>query len=458
MKRSLILICSFIVIFSQPVFAEFTLPDYQKLTLKNGLTVYLMEQHEVPLVDIRVVTKAGAVNDGKSYGLANFTGTALSFGSNILSKKEIEDLFGFHGANFSNTVGMESSTSSLSLASKDIDKLLPTFRDILLSPTFDNKEFTKEKKRYLENLKQSREQPGRIIGSAFNHLYFQQHLYGNPVKGDISSIEKLSLKQIAAFYHSLYTANNSALIVVGDFNSKKMEKTINLLFSNWQSKKISPINLKGFNAPTESNVLVVNKSDANESTFIIGGQGIASSHPDTVAVKVINTILGARFTSWLNDALRVNSGLTYGARSRFDSYSTTGTFVISTFTKTETTFEAIDLAIKTYNRLWDKGIDKDTLESAKAYVKGQFPPKYETSGQLARLLGNMWVQHLDNSFINDFQKNVDALNVTKANEIAQAVFPKENLQLVIIGKAEDIREKAEKYGKVKEVDIKTFSF
>ena len=152
MKGSILLICSFILAVSQPVFAEFTLPDYQKLTLKNGLTVYLMEQHEVPLVDIRVVTKAGAVNDGKNYGLANFTGTALSFGSNKLSKKEIEDLFGFHGANFNNTVGMESSTSSLSIASKDIDKLLPTFRDILLSPTFDNNEFIKEKKRYLENL------------------------------------------------------------------------------------------------------------------------------------------------------------------------------------------------------------------------------------------------------------------------------------------------------------------
>jgi zinc protease len=458
MKNSILLIFSFILTFSQPVLAEFTLPDYQKLTLKNGLTVYLMEQHEVPLVDIRVVTKAGAVNDGKNYGLANFTGTALGFGSNKLSKKEIENLFDFHGANFSNNVGMESSTSSLSIASKDIDKLLPTFRDIILSPTFDNEEFIKEKKRYLENLKQSREQPGRIIGSVFNHLFFQQHLFGNPIQGNTSSIEKISLQQIETFYHTLYSANNSALIIVGDFETQSMKKRINTLFSNWKSKSISYPDLKGFKAPTESNVLIVNKSDANESTFIIGGKGVASNHPDTVAIKVINTILGGRFTSWLNDALRVNSGLTYGARSRFGSNSTAGTFVISTFTKNETTFEAIDLAMQTYKKLWEEGIDNDTLESAKAYVKGQFPPKYETSSQLARLLGNMWVQHLDNTFINDFQKNVDALNVTKANKIAQAVFPKENLQLVIIGKADEIRKKAEKYGKVKEVDIKTFSF
>ena len=175
-------------------------------------------------------------------------------------------------------------------------------------------------------------------------------------------------------------------------------------------------------------------------------------------MQVINTILGARFTSWLNDELRVNSGLTYGARSGFNSQSQAGTFVISTFTKKETTFEAIDLALKTYRRIWNKGIDKKTLDSAKSYVKGQFPPRYETSGQLARLLSNMWSLNLNDSFINDFQKNVDSLDVKKANQIAQALFPKDNLQFVLIGKAEDIREKAKEYGKLKEMDIDTFEY
>ncbi|WP_350650282.1 insulinase family protein, partial [Pseudomonas sp. HY13-MNA-CIBAN-0226] len=80
----------------------------------------------------------------------------------------------------------------------------------------------------------------------------------------------------------------------------------------------------------------------------------------------------------LNDELRVNAGLTYGARSGFSPYAQSGLFQISTFTKSSTTKEAIDLALKTYARLWEKGIDQVTLDSAKAYVKGQFPPKYET--------------------------------------------------------------------------------
>lgn len=457
-KTLSLLLASSLILISSTAIAEFELPDYKKLTLDNGLTIYLMEQHEVPLVDIRMMTKVGAVNDGRNYGLANLTGDALKFGSGHYTKKEIEDLFAFHGADLEGGVGKESSSISLSIASKDIAKLLPVFRDIVLKPTFDKTEFVKAKKRYLDQLKQSREQPRNVISSAFNKLYYQNHPYGNPVSGDYSSVETINIANIKDFYNTFYSANNSALILVGDFKTKNMIKKIQQLFSKWPSKKVPNIDLSNLKPPTQSNVWLINKEDAIETTFMIGGKGIPSNHPDSVALQVINTILGARFTSWLNDELRVNSGLTYGARSRFNSHSQAGTFVISTFTKKETTFEAIDLAIKTYQRLWNKGIDSKTLESAKSYVKGQFPPRYETSGQLAQLLGRMWSLNLNDSFINDFQKKVDSLDVVKANKIAKNIFPREDLQFVLIGRAEDIREKAKEYGVIKEVNIQNFTY
>ncbi len=458
MNQLKIIISTLFILVSQFATADFKIPEYKKLTLKNGLTVYLMEQHEVPLVDIRVVTKAGAINDGTQYGLANLTGDALSLGSGKLSKKAIEDLFAFHGAQLGGGVGLESASTSLSIASKDINKLLPIFRDIVTKPLFNETEFNKQKKRYIDQLKQNRERPKNVIGSAFNKMYYGDHPYGNPVEGDASTVEAITLKQVKSFYKNFYSANNSALIIVGDFKSREIIKKIKRLFKGWKSNTINSVELDQFLPPKESNVWLINKDDAIETTFIIGGTGIASNHPDKVALQVINTILGARFTSWLNDELRVNSGLTYGARSRFNSQSKLGNFVISTFTKKETTFEAIELAIKTYHRLWNKGIDKETLDSAKTYVKGQFPPRYETSGQLARLLSTMWSLDLNNSFINDFQKNVDSLDVDKANKIAQSVFPKNNLQYVLIGKARDIKEEAKVYGKIKEIEIKTFKF
>lgn len=458
MKKFFLTLISFTLLISNVVLADFALPKYKKIMLENGLTVFLMEQHEVPLIDIQMVTRAGAINDGKSYGLASFTSDALSYGSADLSKQDIEDLFAFHGANYGSDVGLESSSMGLSLSKKDTEKLLPIFRDMILKPRFDSSEFSKAQKRYIDQLKQSREQPRSVISDLFNRMYYQDHPYGNPVNGDMKSLEKITLDQIKSFYKKFYVANNSALIVVGDFKTGDMENLIRGLFSQWKAQDVAKTDLKNVNTPTEPQVLIVNKGDANETTLMIGGKGIKASHPDAVALQVINTILGGRFTSWLNDELRVNSGLTYGAGSGFIRRSESGTFFISTFTKTETTFETIDLALKTYRKLWDEGIDKETLESAKAYIKGQFPPRYETSEQLAGLLARMWSLNLSDAYINDFEKTVDSLTVKKANKIASENFPKDALQFVLIGKAEAIKEQSQKYGKVEETDIKTFTF
>jgi predicted Zn-dependent peptidase len=171
-------------------------------------------------------------------------------------------------------------------------------------------------------------------------------------------------------------------------------------------------------------------------------------------MEVVNTAFGGRFTSWLNDELRVNTGLTYGARSNFSRLKNAGTFYISTFTATKTTEAAISKAIEVVNKLHTAGLDEKTLTSAKNYVKGGFPPRYETSGQLAGLLTEMFWYDFDESFINNFQTIVDELTISKAKEIVAKYFPKNNLQLVMVGKADDIRDIAAKYGKVTEVQIK----
>jgi predicted Zn-dependent peptidase len=204
---------------------------------------------------------------------------------------------------------------------------------------------------------------------------------------------------------------------------------------------------------SENRVLLVNKDNSRETTFIIGGKGVAWNNPDLVQIDVINTILGGRFTSWLNTELRINSGLTYGVRSGFSEYKYGGTFYTYSFTATENTIEAIDLTLDVFSRLHKEGIDEATLNSAKKYIKGQFPPDYETSGDLAGLLTTLYFYGLDDSYINDFEKNVDAMTVEKAKEIIEKYFPDENLQFVLIGKASEIRNKVSKYGKITEKNI-----
>ena len=435
--------------------AEFKLPAYEKFVLKNGLTVYLMEQKEVPMINVSVVLPAGAIYDGQQYGLANMTATTLMSGTKNMTKSKLEEELDFLGAVVTTMASKESAGLSAKFASKDQEKVLEIIRDILLYPAFDAREFDKAKTLQLSELERATESPRQVIGNYFDQLTYGSHVYSNPSTGRSSTVSKMKVEDARKFYSTYYIPNGSAIAIVGNFNKKDMKSRITSLFSPWQKKSVPANNASAPVAKTDAaRVLLVNKDDAKETTFIIGGPGVPRNHPDYVAMEVINTVFGGRFTSWLNDELRVNTGLTYGARSNFTRLKNSGSFGISTFTATKNTEAAIDKSIEVLNRLHEKGIDQETLTSARNYVKGGLPPKYETSGQLSGLLTSMFWYGFDESFINNFQKNVDELNVEKSKAIIARHFPKNNLQFVLVGKAADIKKIAEKYGKVTVVEIR----
>ncbi|MGI2167959.1 M16 family metallopeptidase [Shewanella oncorhynchi] len=438
---------------------SFAMPSYDKFVLDNGLTVYLMPQREVPLITLNAVVRAGAVNDTTA-GVAQMTAEGLLLGAAGKSKADIEQQVDFLGASLVAEADKEGSYLSADFMAKDIDLMLGLFSAAMLTPDFDAAEFDKLKQRAIAGLQQDKESPRAVIGRYFDKLVFGAHPYGNAASGNSDSLEQVTVSQLRAFHKSYYQPSNTAITVVGDFDVATMKAKLTQTFGQWQGseKLVQPDLNQGLPQLTAAKVLLVDKPDAIETTFVIGGLGMSRDNPDYVGLTVVNTILGGRFTSWLNDELRVNAGLTYGARSGFSPYTDSGVFTISTFTKTETTQEAMDLALKTYARLWEKGVDQATLDSAKAYVKGQFPPQFETSGQLAGLLSGMYLYGFDDKFINEFQAKVDGLTLEETQRLVKTYFPQKDLQFVLIGNAAKIAPIAAKYGKVQTVDIKATGF
>jgi predicted Zn-dependent peptidase len=415
-----------------------------------------MEQHEVPMINVSVIIPAGAIYDGEKAGLASLTATALKHGTAKLPKAKLDEELDFIGASVNTYASKESAGLSARFAAKDKEKVLNIISELLTAPSFDTSEFSKEKKRVLVQLEQAKERPNAVIGSYFDKFIYGDHVYGNIINGTVSTVEALQPGDVRQFYKQNYVPNGSAIAVVGDFNSREMKEAISKIFSGWKKggqATASPA-AKPLQPPGTNRVLLVNKDDAKETTFYIGAPGISRNNPDFVSIEVINTLFGGRFTSMLNDELRVNSGLTYGAVSRFTPLKNGGTFLISTFTANNSTEPAIDKALEVLKKLHNEGVDDKSLTSAKNYVKGQFPPRYETSGQLAGLLTQMYWYGFNESFINNFQKNVDGLTVEKAREIIAKYFPKDKLQFVMVGKSGEIKRIAEKYGPVTEVQIK----
>lgn len=438
---------------------NFKVPAYQKITLKNGLTIYLMEQHEVPTISISAVLPAGAIYDGAQNGLAALTADGLMYGTKSFTKAQIEEKLDFLGASLNTYANKESAGISAKFAKKDQDVVLSILKEVLISPTFNKQEFEKEKVRGLQELQRATESPRNVIQNFWDHFIYGQHPYANPTSGKISTITNITVDDLKAFYTKNYHPNHAAIAIVGDFNSKQMQAKITSLFANWQKGKDSNTQFAAVPAlPNKARVLLVNKEDARETTMYIGSKGVSRNNQDQVAIEVINTVLGGRFTSWLNDELRVNSGLTYGARSSFSSLKNGGTFYVSTFTATKTTQPTIDKALEVLQKLKEKRIDDETLTSAKNYVKGQFPPNYETAGQLASLLTQMFWYGFDESYINNFEANVNGLTTAKSKEIIAKYFPNDQLQFLFIGKTADIKDIVAKYGEVIEKNIKDDGF
>lgn len=437
---------------------SFQLPDYTTFTLPNGLVVNLMEQHDVSIIGVTTIIPAGAIYDGEKAGLASLTADALKLGTKNYTKTQLDEALDFVGADVNTYASKEFASLNAKFAAKDKDKVLNIIKEILVYPTFDDSEFEKEKNRALVSIEQQKESPRSIIDSYFDVLLYGNHVYGNIQQGTKETLSAINASDVKEFYKENYSPNGSALNIVGDFSSKEMKTMITKLFSDWKKSSTEQESLASKPIPKTSGtqVLLVNKEDAKETTYYIGATGISRNNPDFVDLSIINTLFGGRFTSMLNDELRVNSGLTYGARSRFNTLKYGGSFIISTFTANETTEAALDKTFEVLDKLHKNGLDEKSLASAKNYVKGQFPPRYETVNQLSRLLGEMFWYDLDKSYIDNFEKTVDELNLQKANKLIEKYFPKDNLQIVLIGKASEIKKIAEKYGDVTETEINTY--
>lgn len=455
-NQKVIMICLLVITQLSLSAQSYKLPSYTTFKLPNGLTVFLMEQHDVPVISVSAIIPAGAIYDNDKAGLASLTATALKHGTKNFTKSKLDEKLDFIGAALQTYSSKEYAGLSSHFAAKDKTEVLTIIKEVVLNPVFDAAEFEKEKSRLLVKLEQQKESPQSVIRSYFESMLYGDHVYGNIVMGTTSTVSALTVNDLAAFYKAKYKPDHAAISVVGDFSTKEMKVALTALFSKWEksSKEEESPASKTINIPKENRVLLVNKDDARETTFYIGSPGISRNNPDYVAIEVVNTLFGGRFTSMLNDELRVNSGLTYGAGSQFNTLKNGGSFAISTFTDVKTTEAAIDKSLEVLSKLHKNGIDEKALASAKNYVKGQFPPRYETTAEQASLLTQMFWYGFDNSFIDEFEKNVDSLDLAKANQIIAKYFPKDKLQFVLIGKADEIKNIAKKYGTVTQVEIK----
>jgi zinc protease len=422
------------------------LPPHEKIVLKNGLTVLLLEKHGVPLVAVSAMIKTGAAADPAGQaGLASVTSALLRKGTATRSAQQFSADLDFIGASFEADVTPDFTSIRAEFLNKDLARGFELFADALLHPTFPQNEVDKILAQNLDAVKAAKDEPQAVLGLYFNGYLFGATPYGHPPDGDELSLKQVQRDAIAKFYEANYAPGNTILAVAGEFNPADMRKRLEETFATWPARSVAPASVPATALAKGKRLLLIDKPDATQTYFAIGNIGTAVNDPDRFAIRVVNTVFGGRFTSQLNEALRVESGYTYGAVSYFDSHKFPGPFEIASFTKNETTTPAIDLALQMLDKLHKNGVTPEQLASAKSYIKGQYPPNIETAGQLARRIVLDEFYGLSDDEVNQLEARIDAVTPEIANQVIAKHYPMDNLVFVLIGKASEIRPGVRKY-------------
>jgi len=436
--------------------AQVKLPPYSREVLPNGTVVYLMEKPGLPLVSFHVLVKGGNESEPEGMaGLAQLTAGLLRRGSAQLTPDQFNDELDGLGGTFGAFVNEQATAISAEFLKKDFDRGLALVAGAVLHPSFPEDEVRKALARSADGLKSIKDNPGASIGQYYDRFFYgAAHPYGRVA--DEASIDRIRRQDIIGYHDRLYVGKNLIVVVAGDFDSAVAKKRVAETFGaapggeayRW-AEDHPPVASGG------NRVLLVDKSDATQTYFVIAQPGVRRTTPDRVPLTLVNTLFGGRFTSMINEELRINTGLTYGANARVEMNRLTGAIYISSYTKTETTARAVDLALEVLKRLHDKGITAEQLASAKAYVKGTYAPnRLQTSDQIANVLAEMELYGLGRDEVDQYFQRIDAVTLEQANAVIKKYYGTENLTFVLLGNAAKIRDAAAKYGKVEEKTVR----
>lgn len=437
--------------------AQVKLPPYTREVLPNGVVVYYAPRTGLPLVQFRVLIRGGAESEAQGLaGLASITADLLRRGAGQRTADQFADELDGLGGVFNANSNEQATVVNAEFLKKDFDTGLALVADAVLRPTFPADEVRKQLARRMDALKFAKDNPGVAIQPYYRSFFFgRDHAYGRVP--DESSLDRIRRDEILDYHRRMYAGRNLIVIVSGDFDTAAAKSRIAAMFGaapagsayQWADDRPPA-------RPAAPRLLLVDKPDATQTYFIIAQPGARRTSPDRVALTLVNTLFGGRFTSMLNDELRVNTGLTYGASSSVEMNRLTGGLYINTYTKTETTARAIDLALEILKRLSDKGLTAEQLASAKAYVKGSFPPaRLQTSDQIAAMLGDLELFGLGRDEVDEYFARIDGVTLDQANQVARKYYRNDNLTLVLIGSAAKTHDVAAKYSqKIEERSVK----
>ena len=418
---------------------KFAPPPVVRRKLSNGLEVLIAERHELPILSLSLVVKGGeTLAPASKNGLAGLTASLLTEGTKTRDSLKLAGELAELGASLNASGGLESSSIDLTTLTKHTGKALELFNDVILNPSFPEKELNRLKLQRVAALKARSDRAEAVANLVFDRLlYGGEHPYGRPTGGTPATVGAIRRDDVTAFHKSLFLPNNACMIVVGDTTPDAITATLEKALADWKPGEAPKQDLPKIAPPAFVKlgaIYLVDKPSAAQSVLSAGQVGLPRSTPDYIPLTVMNAVLGGQFSSRINLNLREDKGYTYGARSGFAFRQGPGPFAATTSVQTAVTKEALsELMRELTDVTGPRTITDAELAFAKDRIVLGFPSRFETTGGVASTLADLVLYNLPDDYFTTYPSKIEAVTKADADRVAKAGLDPAKMTIVVVG-------------------------
>jgi len=436
---------------------NFVPPKVDRAVLENGMILYLLEDHDLPIFNITARIRTGAIYEPQEKaGLASLTGFVMRSGGTVsMPSDKMNEELEFMAVSVETAIDRESGSANLSALKKDIDKSLKIFADVLMNPAFPEDKIRMRKDEVVESIRRENDNPTQIAHREFRKImYDSKHPYSRKVEGTLESIEKITRDDMVAFHKKYFHPNNIILGISGDFNKDEIIKKLNTVFAGWKKEGIQFPEVPKVDSRFEKAVFYAYK-DINQANVMMGHLGIHRKSPDYFPVMIMNFILGGgSFTARIPGRIRSDEGLAYSAYSAFQTSRDIGVFFVSCQTKLESTSRAISIALEELEKIRKSPIDKEELTQAKETFMNQFVFRFTTSASIVGQKVDIEYEELPLNYLETYLGNVQAVTHEDIQQVARKYLHPDEIKILVVGDKDKFDKPLDSFGKVNVIELK----
>ncbi|MDA8819137.1 insulinase family protein [Schleiferiaceae bacterium] len=425
-----------------------TIASYESFELKNGLKVFVVEDHKLPRISMSLILDRDPIVEGEKAGYVAIAGDLLGSGTTTRTKAQLDEEVDFMGARFS------TSASSMNIGglSKYTDDLVEIMSDVLLNPSFETEEFEKLKSQMTSGLKANADDPDAIAGNLRGAtLYGLEHPYGEVMTE--STVEAVTLEDCKNYFSSYFRPNIAYMVVIGDITVKDAKKKLSKALKGWKASDVPAHDYEKTSVPSAGRIVMVDKPSAVQSVVWLGNViDLPQGHSDIEPLRIANQILGGGMSGRLFTNLREDKAFTYGAYSSFGIDELNSTFGASAKVRNEVTDSAIVEFLMEIGRMRTESVTEEDLIAAKASLSGAFGRSLESTSSAANFALNIARYGLPSDYYNNYLARLEAVTAEDVMRVSNQYMKTDNLTISVVGKAQDVAAGLAAFGEVEYYD------